>query len=139
MNPVHQDPDDLYVDHAYDMIVVSNRLPVDYEEQPDGGIGWKSSPGGLVTALEPVMRAADGAWIGWAGVADVEVEPFDEGGIRIVPVSLSESDLELYYEGFSNDTLWPLYHDVIAQPSYHRVWWDRYVQVNRRFADAAIA
>ncbi|GAA1833075.1 bifunctional alpha,alpha-trehalose-phosphate synthase (UDP-forming)/trehalose-phosphatase [Agromyces salentinus] len=137
MNPVHQDPDDLYVDHAYDMIVVSNRLPVDYEEQPDGGIGWKSSPGGLVTALEPVMRAADGAWIGWAGVADREFDPFEHDGISIIPVPLSESELEEYYEGFSNDTLWPLYHDVIAPPSFHREWWDAYVRVNRRFAEAA--
>jgi trehalose 6-phosphate synthase/phosphatase len=137
MNPVHPDPDDLYVDHAYDMIVVSNRLPVDYEEQPDGGIGWKSSPGGLVTALEPVMRAADGAWIGWAGVADREFDPFEHDGISIIPVPLSASELEEYYEGFSNDTLWPLYHDVIAPPSFHREWWDAYVRVNRRFAEAA--
>ncbi|GMA89802.1 hypothetical protein GCM10025869_03310 [Homoserinibacter gongjuensis] len=82
------------------------------------------------------MRSADGAWVGWAGLPDLELEPFDNEGIQIVPVPLSESDLQLYYEGFSNDTLWPLYHDVIAQPSYHRVWWDRYRQVNRRFAEA---
>ena len=76
---------------------------------------WKSSPGGLVTALEPVMRAADGAWVGWAGVSrTVELEPFEYDGISLVPVPLSADELELYYEGFSNDTLWPLYHDVIA-------------------------
>ncbi|ANJ28807.1 hypothetical protein ATC03_08025 [Agromyces aureus] len=119
------------------MIVVSNRLPVDYVEQPDGSAGWRSSPGGLVTALEPVMRAADGAWIGWAGVADREFDPFENDGISIIPVPLSESELEEYYEGFSNDTLWPLYHDVIAPPTYHREWWDAYVRVNRRFAEAA--
>src|SRR6478735_1367889 len=125
-------------DESYSFVVVSNRLPVDRVVDEAGNASWKQSPGGLVTALEPVMRAADGAWVGWAGQADIELEPFDEGGIRIVPVPLSESDLELYYEGFSNDTLWPLYHDVIAQPSYHRVWWDSYVQVNRRFAEAVI-
>src|SRR5215218_2972900 len=129
--------DDLYVDAAYDMIVISNRLPVDYEEGPDGETRWKSSPGGLVTALEPVMRAADGAWIGWAGVADREFDPFENDGISIIPVPLSETELEEYYEGFSNDTLWPLYHDVIAPPSFHREWWDSYVRVNRRFAEAA--
>ncbi|TXK16422.1 trehalose-6-phosphate synthase [Homoserinibacter sp. GY 40078] len=118
---------------------MSNRLPVDRVIDESGTASWKQSPGGLVTALEPVMRAADGAWVGWAGQADLELEPFDEGGIRIVPVKLSESDLEMYYEGFSNDTLWPLYHDVIAQPSYHRIWWERYVQVNRRFAEATAA
>lgn len=83
------------------------------------------------------MRESDGAWVGWAGVADREFEPFENDGISIVPVPLSATDLERYYEGFSNDTLWPLYHDVIAPPSYHREWWESYVQVNRRFADAA--
>ncbi|WP_394552462.1 bifunctional alpha,alpha-trehalose-phosphate synthase (UDP-forming)/trehalose-phosphatase [Agromyces sp. MMS24-JH15] len=122
---------------AYDMIVVSNRLPVDYEEGPDGSTGWKSSPGGLVTALEPIMRAADGAWVGWAGVADREFDPFEHDGISIIPVPLTPDEIEDYYEGFSNDTLWPLYHDVIAPPSFHREWWDAYVRVNRRFAEAA--
>ncbi|WP_127793778.1 bifunctional alpha,alpha-trehalose-phosphate synthase (UDP-forming)/trehalose-phosphatase [Agromyces sp. LHK192] len=130
-------PDDLYVDQAYDMVVVSNRLPVDYREGDDGSTQWKSSPGGLVTALEPVMRAADGAWIGWAGVADREFDPFEHDGISIIPVPLSSAEIEEYYEGFSNDTLWPLYHDVIAPPSFHREWWDAYVRVNRRFAEAA--
>ena len=129
--------DDLYVDHVYDMIVVSNRLPVDYDEGPDGSTRWRSSPGGLVTALEPVMRAADGAWIGWTGVADREFDPFEHDGISIIPVPLSSQELVEYYEGFSNDTLWPLYHDVIAPPSFHREWWESYVRVNRRFAEAA--
>lgn len=137
MNAPERSRDDLYVDAAYDMIVVSNRLPVDYQAGPDGATQWRSSPGGLVTALEPVMRAADGAWIGWAGVADREFDPFEHDGISIIPVPLSESELEEYYEGFSNDTLWPLYHDVIAPPSFHREWWDAYVRVNRRFAEAA--
>ncbi|HEY9365063.1 MAG TPA: bifunctional alpha,alpha-trehalose-phosphate synthase (UDP-forming)/trehalose-phosphatase [Agromyces sp.] len=137
MNAPEPSRDELYVDAAYDMIVVSNRLPVDYLQGPDGETTWKSSPGGLVTALEPVMRAADGAWVGWAGVADREFDPFEHDGINIIPVPLSESELEEYYEGFSNDTLWPLYHDVIAPPSYHREWWDAYVRVNRRFAEAA--
>jgi len=47
--------------------------------------------------------------------------------------------VERYYEGFSNATLWPLYHDCIAEPVFHREWWDAYQQVNRRFADAAAA
>jgi trehalose 6-phosphate synthase/phosphatase len=129
--------DELYIDAAYDMVVVSNRLPVDYQEGADGETQWRSSPGGLVTALEPVMRASEGAWIGWAGVADREFDPFEHDGISIIPVPLSEQELEDYYEGFSNDTLWPLYHDVIAPPRFHREWWDAYVRVNRRFAEAA--
>lgn len=85
------------------------------------------------------MRAADGAWVGWPGVADRGFDPFEKDGISIIPVRLSGLELEQFYEGFSNDTLWPLYHDVIAPPSYHREWWDSYVAVNRRFAAAAAA
>ena len=120
---------------AADLVVVANRLPVD----GDGGGVWRRSPGGLVTALEPVMRQADGAWVGWPGQADLELEPFDFEGTHLIPVTLSAEDVELYYEGFSNDTIWPLYHDVIAVPRYSRPWWEAYVRVNRRFADAAAA
>ena len=122
---------------AYDFVVVSNRLPVDHVVDSDGIAGWARSPGGLVTALEPVLQANDGAWVGWVGQADVQYEPFDNDGVHIVPVPLSEYEVENYYEGFSNDTLWPLYHDVISAPGYHREWWDSYVLANERFATAA--
>ncbi len=118
----------------YDFIVVSNRLPVDSIEDGNGKQVWSRSPGGLVAALEPVMQNHDGAWVGWPGRADLEVEPFDSGGMRLVPVSLSASEVEDYYEGFSNATLWPLYHDVIAAPEFRRDWWDVYKNVNIRFA-----
>ncbi|GAB2699660.1 trehalose 6-phosphate synthase [Microbacterium marinum] len=120
---------------ASDFVVVSNRLPVDRTD--DEAEPWRRSPGGLVTALDPVMRRNDGAWVGWPGQAGVEIEPFEFDGLRLVPVALSADDIQLYYEGFSNDTIWPLYHDVIATPTYHRTWWDAYVRVNRRFAEAA--
>jgi len=126
-------------DGRYSFVVVSNRLPVDRVEEEDGTAAWRRSPGGLVTALEPVMRASGGAWVGWAGQPDIDLAPFDNDEVRLVPVKLSASDLRLYYEGFSNDTIWPLYHDVIAQPTYRRVWWDRYAQVNRRFAEETAA
>jgi trehalose 6-phosphate synthase len=126
-------------DGSYSFVVVSNRLPVDRVVDDEGNADWRQSPGGLVTALEPVMRSAGGAWVGWVGAPDEQVAPFDHDGIHIVPVALSALDVQEYYEGFSNDTLWPLYHDVIAEPSYHRVWWERYQQVNRRFADATAA
>jgi alpha,alpha-trehalose-phosphate synthase [UDP-forming]/trehalose-phosphatase len=124
------------VDKA-EFVVVANRLPVDRTTDVDGENAWRRSPGGLVTALEPVMQKADGAWVGWAGQPDVALEPFEFEGTLLVPVTLSADDVELYYEGFSNDTIWPLYHDVIAEPRYSRVWWDAYVRVNRRFAQAA--
>ena len=119
-----------------DFVVVANRLPIDMERLPDGTTQWKRSPGGLVTALEPLLRRRKGAWIGWPGVPDSDEDPIDEDDLRLCPVRLSAEDVALYYEGFSNAALWPLYHDVIVKPIYHREWWDRYVEVNRRFAEA---
>ncbi|NKY53177.1 alpha,alpha-trehalose-phosphate synthase (UDP-forming) [Nocardia vermiculata] len=116
-------------------VVVANRLPVDLEHLPDGTKRWKRSPGGLVTALEPVLRSNNGAWVGWAGVPDVDVDPIIEDGLELYPVPLSAAEVADYYEGFSNGTLWPLYHDVIVRPEYHRDWWSAYVEVNRRFAE----
>ncbi|AHC27417.2 trehalose-phosphate synthase [Mycolicibacterium neoaurum] len=121
--------------HA-DFVVVANRLPIDQVRLPDGTTTWKRSPGGLVTALEPILRKQSGAWIGWAGVPDGDEEPIVQEDLKLYPVRLSAEDVALYYEGFSNATLWPLYHDVIVKPQYHRHWWDRYVEVNRRFAEA---
>lgn len=123
-----------------DFVVVANRLPVDRELLPDGSTAWKRSPGGLVTALEPLLRRRRGAWVGWPGVVDEDVdhedEPIVQEDLELRPVKLSADDVAEYYEGFSNATLWPLYHDVIVKPLYHREWWDRYVVVNRRFAEA---
>lgn len=116
-----------------DFVVVANRLPVD-RDASDPDREWRTSPGGLVTAVAPVMKAQEGAWIGWTGVPDVEFEPFDIDGMHLIPVTLTNEDVLRYYEGFSNATLWPLYHDVIAPPEYHRTWWDAYVRVNERFA-----
>jgi trehalose 6-phosphate synthase len=123
-----------------DFVVVANRLPIDMERLPDGTTTWKRSPGGLVTALEPLLRRRRGAWVGWPGIAegdaDLAEEPIEAADLRLHPVRLSATDVAQYYQGFSNATLWPLYHDVIVKPIYHRQWWDRYVDVNRRFAEA---
>ncbi len=118
-----------------DFVVVANRLPIDMERLPDGSTTWKRSPGGLVTALEPLLRRRRGAWIGWPGIPDAGDEPIEQEDMNLCPVNLSSDDIAEYYEGFSNATLWPLYHDVIVKPVYHREWWDRYVDVNRRFAE----
>jgi len=124
---------------GHDLVVVANRLPVDVSLDEEGEPTWTRSPGGLVTALAPVMSKAEGAWVGWGGSPGLELEPFDVDGTELVPVMLTETDVERYYEGFSNDTLWPLYHDVIAPPQFHRQWWDAYRRVNERFAQAAAA
>jgi trehalose 6-phosphate synthase len=122
---------------GYELVVVANRLPVDRVVEDDGTVRWRRSPGGLVTAMEPIMRRHEGAWVGWDGGTDAPDEAFDDNGVHLVPVPLSAHDLEHFYEGFSNATLWPLYHDVVAKPRFHREWWDSYVEVNRRFAERA--
>ena len=119
------------------VVVVANRLPVDQVTDPDGSTRWQRSPGGLVTALEPFVAGRGGAWVGWSGSAGDAPEPFESGGMSLVPVPLSEEEVDRYYEGMSNASLWPLYHDVVEKPEYHRTWWDTYVQVNKRFAERA--
>ncbi len=119
------------------VVVVANRLPVDQVTDPDGSTRWQRSPGGLVTALEPFVAGRGGAWVGWSGSAGEAPEPFESGGMSLVPVPLSEEEVDRYYEGMSNASLWPLYHDVVEKPEYHRAWWDTYVQVNKRFAERA--
>ena len=114
-----------------EFVVVANRLPVDKV-----GDHYEVSPGGLVAALAPVLRAREGCWVGWPGTIGETLEPFEFGGISLLPVALDKDDFEGFYEGFSNSALWPLYHDLIVQPEYKQAWWDRYVAVNRKFAEA---
>ena len=122
--------------HDNSFVVVANRLPVDLEIQPDGTRTWKASPGGLVTALSPVLEAEQGCWVGWPGITNDAPEPFHtENGVLLHPVKLTDVDYEGFYEGFSNATLWPLYHDLIVTPQYKREWWYSYREVNLRFAE----
>jgi trehalose 6-phosphate synthase len=122
--------------HRGEFVVVANRLPVDRVDDPENGPSWRRSPGGLVTAIAPVLQRREGVWLGWHGAPDERLEPFSDDGMSLLPVPLSASDVEHYYEGFSNATLWPLYHDVVARPVYERSYWEAYVRVNERFAQA---
>ncbi len=122
---------------SFDIVVVANRLPVDRVVGDDGEITWRRSPGGLVTAVEPTMRKHEGAWLGWDGAPDGPSERFEQDDMTLVPIPLSAHEIENFYEGFSNGTLWPLYHDVVAKPEFHREWWESYVTVNKRYAEEA--
>ncbi len=121
---------------TFDLVIAANRLPVDRVVAPDGTSEWHRSPGGLVTAMDSVMRGREGAWVGWAGEPGEAPEPFAEAGMWLHPVPLSQDEVTTYYEGFSNDTLWPIYHDVIVPAHFHREWWADYRAVNERFAEA---
>ncbi|WP_336793815.1 trehalose-6-phosphate synthase [Gordonia malaquae] len=135
-------------DTGAEFVVVANRLPVDKRVQPDGTVTWKRAPGGLVTALTPTLATREAAWVGWSGAAastslDEQGAPLDEqprvDGIDIHSVPLSSGEIADYYEGFANSTLWPLYHDLLVEPVFRHDWWDTYVTVNRRFAEATAA
>lgn len=126
------------------MVVVSNRLPLVVEREGDD---WRIKPasGGLVTALEPVMNRVNGLWVGWPGGATDEIpyaELFDrfaaEHGYRLASVPLSEEDVDLYYRGFSNETIWPLFHDLLGRCKFEHLTWQRYQEVNDKFADAIV-
>lgn len=115
------------------LVIVANRLPV---QAPARGRGpWTRSPGGLAEALHRTLAARGGTWIGWPGGRTTTGLPTNLG-YDLHPVGLDAADLRGYYDGFANATLWPLFHDLIRQPVYHRAWWNDYVRVNRRFADA---
>ena len=120
-------------------MVVANRLPVDDGVPPDGACEWRRSPGGLVSALHPLLEHTPATWVGWAGGTGPAPTVADINRVRMHPVALSRDDIRDHYEGFANATLWPLYHDAVEQPVYHRRWWEAYQRVNQRFAEAAAA
>jgi trehalose 6-phosphate synthase len=113
------------------VVVVANRLPVAFDEKSGE---WTTSPGGLVSALTPILRDTRGSWVGWSGISEREFAPFSHDGIRQVPITLSKAEYEDFYVGFCNGTLWPLYHDAVREPQFHRHWWRPYRAINERFA-----
>jgi trehalose 6-phosphate synthase len=122
---------------GHELVIVANRLPV--QRAQDGSDDWEMSPGGLVRATISVLHHRRGAWIGWTGSAGDAPPPFERDGVRRVPVALSEDDIAEFYDGFSNESLWPLYHDAIRTSTFEATWWESYVRVNERFAQAAAA
>ncbi len=90
------------------VVAVANRLPVQ-----QGDNGWELSPGGLVTALRPVMSTHRGAWVGWDGCTRGMPQALPDSSIQLVPIGLSAAQVRNYYHGFANATLWPLLHDAI--------------------------
>jgi trehalose 6-phosphate synthase/phosphatase len=123
------------------LVVVSNRLPIVLRREGDT---WQVEPGhgGLVTALAPVLRNRGGLWIGWPGTTDEgavdAVHQTDREGVGydLEPVILTPEELERYYHGFSNEILWPLFHDLPGRCAFDPDYWPVYRQVNHKFAQA---
>jgi trehalose 6-phosphate synthase len=123
-----------------DLIVVANRLPV-RRVKKGSRQAWETSPGGLVAALMPILkretdRGRQGAWVGWSGArAGKKYKPFHHEDVYNLPLTISREHLEGYYDGMANQTLWPLYHDVVRKPVFRRKWYRAYEEVNQHFAD----
>ena len=112
------------------LLLVANRLPLARHK----GV-WRPSSGGLVTALTPVVERVGGSWVGWDEDAQGVPSRVDGLNVALHAVDLEPDLVEGYYHGFTNRTLWPLFHDLVVQPVIDRSWWRSYVTVTSRFAD----
>jgi trehalose 6-phosphate synthase/phosphatase len=129
------------------LIIVSNRLPVRMVQQEDGSLDVTPSSGGLVTAMTPILQRRGGLWIGWPGAGGAEghelAGPLSElatkTGYAFEPVALSPEEHDAYYLGFSNEILWPLFHDLQSRANFEGSYWDAYQHVNSKFAEAIVS
>lgn len=124
------------------VIIVSNRLPIRIARS-GSEVRIESGSGGLVRALSPVLRKTGGVWVGWDGdplggaPASLMKAHAREVGYTLQPISLTPEDVTLYYWGFSNETLWPLFHDMLDRAHFSRTYWQAYCNANRKFGKAA--
>src|SRR6186997_598237 len=125
------------------LIVVSNRLPLTLRR---AGEAWRTerSSGGLASALDPVLKRTRGLWLGWpgdsAGEDPVRAEHL-AGWQRkhgYVAVELPADVARNFYEGYANQTLWPLFHNFPTNIEFDPAGWTAYVEANRRFRDAVL-
>ena len=123
------------------LIVVSNRLP--FALDSTGEDLWTVTPatGGLVSAIEPVLRERGGIWIGWPGTAgEIPQAPLTKAtrnaGYKVVPVALTATERDEFYYGYSNEVIWPLFHDLQNFCNFEPGYWQAYKQVNERYAEA---
>ncbi|RRA48114.1 trehalose-6-phosphate synthase [Acidipila sp. EB88] len=127
-----------------DLIILSNRLPLSFEKG-EKGLHAKQSSGGLVTALEPLLQEHGGIWVGSAGT---EQDPEHQKQMReelsvlarqhhyrYEPITLTLEEQAKFYEGFSNEIIWPLFHDLQSRCNFDPSYWEFYLQVNAKFAE----
>jgi trehalose 6-phosphate synthase/phosphatase len=126
------------------VIIISNRLPVTV--QKDGGaLTYVKSVGGLSTGLSSVHKQSGGVWIGWPGISEEELTSQEKAEIirvlaeeyQCVPVFLSKHEIDQYYHGFCNKTIWPLFHYFVTKVDYNTEYWITYQMINHRFLEIA--
>ncbi len=121
------------------LLIVSNRLPVTVIRKK-GGLNLQPSVGGLATGLASISRKYNTLWIGWPGVdvKNSEEEKILEERMKskgLHPVNLSRSEVNGYYHGFCNKTIWPLFHSFPQYTIYNEEWWNAYKKVNEKFSN----
>lgn len=129
------------------LIIISNRLPIAISKE-DGVLKTSKGAGGLVTAIAPVIKNRGGVWVGWPGKVPeedqkeanslLEKEKSNEGFL-LKPVFLSEQEAKLYYEGFSNEVIWPLFHDLQSECRFDPAFWKANLDVSDKFAKETLA
>lgn len=127
------------------LIIVSNRLPVSVERRA-GAVGVKGSVGGVATGLGSFHKAHESIWVGWAEVSAARLSSEERERIRVelaekhrcVPVFLTAADVRGFYAGFSNQTLWPLFHQFTQYARFDADNWAAYERVNRKYCDAVL-
>lgn len=135
---------DAQADAAERVVVVSNRLPVAVQTDEAGRARMIPASGGLVTALSSVLRGRRGRWLGWTGSTSAVASPQqieDVGralGYDLEAVALTEEEVTGFYEGFANEVLWPLFHDLSGHCNFDSSKWPIYEEVNEKFARAVV-
>lgn len=123
------------------LVLVSNRIPITFTTE-DGVLKGQPSSGGLVSALEPLLKDHGGIWVGSGGTEDsprirkILEKASGNNPYRYAPLFLTEEEQSNYYEGFSNEIVWPLFHDLQSRCNFDPNYWEFYARVNRKFADA---
>lgn len=122
------------------LVVVSNRLPVTVTKE-NGKLKFTASPGGLATAMSSVKTEEDMQWVGWPGIIAEDLTAAEKREItdrlkeyNSTPVFLTADQIENFYEGYSNETLWPLFHYFQSLAQYSEQHWRVYKEVNRLYA-----
>jgi trehalose 6-phosphate synthase/phosphatase len=125
-------------------IIVSNRLPLQISIEDDH-LNVTASVGGLATGMKSVHAEGNGIWVGWSGITDEDLDKNLKTKVnakieqaKCKAVGLTESDIEDYYLGFSNRTLWPLFHYFLEFTEFETEHWEAYKRVNQKFADVVL-
>jgi alpha,alpha-trehalose-phosphate synthase [UDP-forming] len=121
-----------------DTYIVANRLPLEYHAVT----GWRPSPGGLVSALEPALQKHGAVWVGWRGSPVPEdgrgqnpARPPHTDNIAVIEVPMTPREVRSFYDGVCNGGFWPLYHGAAIAPVFQDAEFDVYRRINQRFAD----